>query len=308
VGQQEVARAQAMRAFGDMMRAYSPAIGNAVLDVAANTQTRILRQRYGVQLTTQDPNVSWSNDQVNTAFQATVQNAQMYNDIAQQQLGMTVRNPFALFRQINGPVEYRYHNQDALRLGDSGLCTDADASRTSGGATTLYGLTCTPTNRGLYTPTSVPGGAASWGQLQDQLQGGASLNGPVVPTVVHLTNTAFTGGVTRSGLVFGPGFIISHELGHIPQENWNYTPVQSLNAEYVGRSQSIFPNEQYPLFPGTSPIGSRSSLEPDEYLADAIANVSTGTFDQTDTNQEIRYQIVQRLIADLIAAKGFQPS
>ncbi len=307
-----------------------PGVGQLINAGVALAQGAILDRGFGVQLTA-DRNASsngatnwrvWTPEQINVAFQSTAQMASMYNSIYEQYIGQ-VRNPYTLFRQINGPVELRYHNVEYLRGTGSGAsdCLNFESSSRSPNDTiNLAGITCTPGSRGLpiQLTNSNLSAAGTWGQLQAQLQLGAQLRDPsaLIPaTTIHLAKRAFMGENfpdTTLGTLdrsYDGNFLINHEYSHVPLSNWLVNGIP-MSSEYVARLDGNLnggpaPQDEDLLQVGIPSNRAASGFGYPEWAADALANVAYGGYDLSDSDQSSRWDLTRELVRDLIIERGF---
>jgi hypothetical protein len=292
-------------------------------------QLTMLDLFYGVHLTSDlGRGVNdWSAAMVNTVFQSTIQMANMYNSIYQESIGQ-VRDPFVLFRQINGPVEFRYHDVQYLRA--TGRADEDCGSFESGSglpdnARQLAGITCTPGSRGQniqIVNNGNPDAAGSWGRLQGLLEEGATLLNPtasIPATVIHLADRAFAGenypDMTSEilDLSYDSVFLANHEYSHILLSNWTVNidsvpfPISSTYVARLDGDASYGPSlsdENY-LGVGIPSNRAASGTGYPEWAADAVANLAYGAFDLSDPDQRARQELVRVLILDLMIEKGF---
>jgi len=255
------------------------------------TQGVILDVVFGVDLTAETSGqvrnwTAWMEDpdRINSAYQATLRNAQMYNEIAAMN-GFLPPNPTWLFRNLNGPVELRLVES----LGDG-----------------FYGQTIP-----MQSVTKVRGEddvqtLYRWGAVRNAIQAGGEVEGRIYPTEILLTDPAFSPGTVTPkggsvGLQFNDDFIIDHEYGHVSQTNWQFTH-SYMGARFQEIAEGMGLNVQdWGL--GLPGIGARSSLENYEFLADALALLATDGFDVNDPSQQIMMEAAQQVMWELMQVK-----
>jgi hypothetical protein len=201
---------------------------------------------------------AWINqpDRINSAYQAILRNAGLYNRIAEQN-DFSLPNSTWLFRNLSGPIEMR-------------LVASLEGN--------LYGQTSTMQ---AGTITQIPGQDSitqwTWGAVRNAIQRGATIvsnDGDAFSTLIRLTDQAFIpdtvnprdfyGNETRYNLAFGDDFIIDHEIGHIAHSNWGLSTGQMGARFYqiMGEMGLDIQNLEEIAMPN---IGARSILVDYEY-------------------------------------------
>jgi hypothetical protein len=220
-------------------------------------------------------------ESIHMVFQSTSRYASLYNAVGDS-AGFPTPNPAWLYRNINGPIEWK-------------LVDDL------GG---LYGQTIS----GTFTVEGVQNPLYSWGAAQRLINQGAKLTQIVSPTTIRLTTDAFSSGQVSKNvepnidLHFEEGYILDHELGHVPQVNWQLGG-RYLAASYWDAVNDLGIRSTAELSQAMPAFGARSALRDYEYLADSLALLATGGFDGTDEAQALIRDATYRLLEKLVQEK-----